>query len=662
MRIGLFTDTYTPDINGVVSSIVTLQKELEKNGHDVFVITNHRSFLTTQRDGNILRLPGMELKWLYGYKLSTPYHFSARDEVREMNLDIIHVHTEFGVGMFGRIVAKTLNIPVVSTYHTMYEDYMHYINKFDIAEIEKMGKKVTGMLSRNIGESVQALIAPSEKTKETLIKYGVTTPIYIVPTGLDLKMFRLENPDQEKINDIRKEYNIQDNDKVIVYVGRIAQEKSIEIPLEGFQFIQDEHIKFMIVGGGPQLEELKELARHYNLENRVIFTDKKPREDVPYYYACADAFVSASLTETQGMTFIESMAGGLPLFARKDKVLEDLVVEGETGYYFQDAKEFAQKVMHFLSLDKKTKLNMKEQAKNIVLKYDSDIFYNKVLSVYYQAIDDFQDAYEVLKVKTLDDYVKITVENEKEAQSYPILISVDDYFLYKIRKGTMLDRNTVKELHHKEKILLAYRACIRRLRIKDYTKKEMTTYLQQKTELVKEDIAQLIKELEEKGYINDAMYLQEKVEKMQYSLQGKGKILRSMVEKGLPYEQVKEAIDKIDDNNESEKAIFMADKIKQTIKDKSQFMTRQTIMRKLIANGFETSLARRVSEMVKLPDINEEDALDKAIHKALRSYSRRYEGHQLRNKVMTYCMNKGFSSSDVIQHLNEMEWHDEQDN
>ena len=114
MRIGLFTDTYTPDINGVVSSIVTLQKELEKNGHDVFVITNHRSLLA-KREGNILRLPGMELKWLYGYKLSTPYHFSARDEIRDMHLDVIHVHTEFGVGMFGRIVAKTLNIPVVST-------------------------------------------------------------------------------------------------------------------------------------------------------------------------------------------------------------------------------------------------------------------------------------------------------------------------------------------------------------------------------------------------------------------------------------------------------------------------------------------------------------------------------------------------------------------
>ena len=116
MRIGLFTDTYTPDVNGVVSSIVTLQKELEAHGHTVFVITNHKAFLSTQREGNVLRLPGLELKWLYGYKLSTPYHFSAKEEIRKMNLDIIHVHTEFGVGLFARIVAHSLDLPMVSTY------------------------------------------------------------------------------------------------------------------------------------------------------------------------------------------------------------------------------------------------------------------------------------------------------------------------------------------------------------------------------------------------------------------------------------------------------------------------------------------------------------------------------------------------------------------
>ena len=210
MRIGLFTDTYTPDINGVVSSIVTLQRELEKNGHDVYVITNHKA-MTMKKEGNVLRLPGLELKWLYGYKLSTPYHFSARDEIRKMQLDLIHVHTEFGVGMFGRIVAKYLNIPVVTTYHTMYEDYTHYVNRFEIDEVDKVTKKVVSTFSRSISDSAQAVISPSEKTKETLLKYGVKTPIYVIPTGLNFEKFHPDNIDPARVQEIRRQYGIQED-------------------------------------------------------------------------------------------------------------------------------------------------------------------------------------------------------------------------------------------------------------------------------------------------------------------------------------------------------------------------------------------------------------------------------------------------------------------
>ena len=165
MRIGLFSDTYLPDVNGVVSSIVTLQKVLEEHGHEVFVIANHKGLLKSIREGNTLRLPGMELKWLYGYVLSTPYHFSAKEEIRGMNLDVIHAHTEFGVGIFARMVAKDLNIPVVSTYHTMYEDYTHYINKFELEGVEDITRKVAASFSRIITDTCEGVIAPSEKTK-----------------------------------------------------------------------------------------------------------------------------------------------------------------------------------------------------------------------------------------------------------------------------------------------------------------------------------------------------------------------------------------------------------------------------------------------------------------------------------------------------------------
>ena len=169
MRIGLVTDTYTPNINGVVSSIVTLQKELESLGHEVFVICNHKS-MRSKREGNILRLSGIEIKWLYGYTFSTPYHNHAKEEIASMNLDVMHIHTEFGVGMFGRMCAKQLNIPVVITYHTMWEDYTHYINMLDINEVDKVSKKLVGTLSKQISNQAQAVISPSEKAKEKLMQ------------------------------------------------------------------------------------------------------------------------------------------------------------------------------------------------------------------------------------------------------------------------------------------------------------------------------------------------------------------------------------------------------------------------------------------------------------------------------------------------------------
>lgn len=661
MRIGLFSDTYAPDINGVVSSIVTLQKELEDNGHDVFIITNHKA-MTMKKDGNVLRLPGLELKWLYGYKLSTPYHFSAKEEVRKMNLDVIHVHTEFGVGMFGKIVAKYLNIPVVMTYHTMYEDYIHYINRFDIEEVDRVSKKIVGTLSRTVSDNSQAVISPSDKTKDMLLKYGVKTPIYVIPTGINFDKFNPNDINQEDVVKIRHQYGIKDDDNVVVYIGRIAQEKSMEIPIEAFKHIQDSNIKFLIVGGGPQLEELQQLVKSYQLESQIMFTDKILPEFIPTYYACGDCFVSASLSETQGMTFIEALACGLPVFARPDEVLTDIVVEGDSGYFFKTPKEFAEKLISFMSLGSDERHGFHERAISKIKKYDSKVFYSKIISVYYQAIDDFQDAYEVIRVKAMDDYVRIYVMNEKEDEPKKILIDLDDYFLYKIRVHTMLDRMTISQFEQKEIELEAYRSAIRRLRMRDYTRKEMLQHFQRTSNLTNESCEKVLDELQQKGYINDAQYLINKVDKMQYSLTGKGNIRRTLINKGLNRDDIDEALRALDDDDERKKAIKMAEKLKATIKDKSSKMKKQTIIRKLISLGFESDIAITTGDTLHLDEEDDAQALDKTIAKAIRSNVRKYQGQDLRNRVMLYCMRNGFQKEAIHERLDEMEWNDVHEN
>jgi len=393
MRIGLFSDTYAPDINGVVSSIVTLQHALEALGHEVFVIANQPRLFKRAYDGKILRLSGLELKWMYGYTMTSPFQPSAVRTIKAMNLDIIHAHTEFGVGIYARNVAKKLNLPLVSTYHTTYEDYTHYINPLHVKPVEKTLRKMVAKLSKYFSERGHAVIAPSAKTKAMLEGYGIKCPIHVIPTGLDLKRFDKKASSPEAIKALRQSLGFTDDTFVILFVGRLAEEKAIDLVIEGFSYVDRQKLKakLVIVGGGPDDHRLLTLAKSLNLENDVIFTGKKPSAEVPLFYHSADAFVSASLTETQGMTFIEALAAECPLFARPDDVLTELVIEEKTGYYFTSPQEFAKKVAHHIAKPQAERDAMKKAARDQVLIYDDREFGKAVADVYQQTIDDYKN-------------------------------------------------------------------------------------------------------------------------------------------------------------------------------------------------------------------------------------------------------------------------------
>ena len=658
MRIGLFSDTYLPDVNGVVSSIVTLQKELEKNGHEVYVIANHKGLLQTKREGNVLRLPGLELKWLYGYILSTPYHFSAKEEIRAMNLDVIHVHTEFGVGMFARIVAKDLNIPIIATYHTMYEDYTHYINKFDIDEVDKITRKVASSFSRIIVDSCEAVIAPSEKTKETLLKYGVSTSIHIIPTGLDLNKFNADMIDPSAITNIKAEFNLADDEKLMLYVGRIAQEKSIDLVIRGFKKValKSPKYKLMIVGGGPDLDNLKDLAKSIGIDQQVIFTGKQSPDLVPVFYAAATAFVSASTTETQGMTFIEALSTGLPIFARHDDVLEDLIDEGKSGFFFNDEEDFAGKVISYFECDAETVAKMKTCAIAKAQNYDCFKFYQDILAVYDEAIASYHLTFEVKKVKTMDDCVLITIEGNNDEET-KVLMSVDDYFAFEIKKDGLIHSSTLIELQLREKILKAWRLCIRKISIKDRTRKEMYDLLIHDNTLEIKQINDMIEKLEEKGYINDTLYMVNEIEKMQHTLYGRGMIIRNLVHKGLPFESVSNALETLSDTTERSKALRYAEKLQHSIKGKSVKMKKQMMKQKLIMQGYETNMANEIVESMNYETefFEQDQLLQKTIQKVVHTYSKRYVGRDLRNAVLRALIRKGFSTDEVLIAIEEME-------
>ena len=292
-----------------------------------------------------------------------PFIFSVYLKIRHLNFDIIHTHTEFTVGLMGRFFSMHMQIPMVHTYHTIYEDYTHYIAS--IKTVQSLVKKIIVKGSREYVKPATAVIVPSEKTKKLMLKYNVRSQIYILPTGIDLEKFG--RPDCEKMLEIRKSLNITSDDRIILVLGRISAEKSIDLVVKSMPEILRKIpcAKLIIVGDGPYRKDLEEIAESLDLRKNVIFTGRVCFDDVPNYYAIADVFVSASRTETQGLTICEAMASGTPVAVYDDENVTGIILHGESGLLFKTSEELGDSIFSILSDDKKAKLLAEGGLKSI---------------------------------------------------------------------------------------------------------------------------------------------------------------------------------------------------------------------------------------------------------------------------------------------------------
>lgn len=630
MRIGLFTDTYEPDINGVVSSIVTLQNALEKLGHEVFVITNHNK-LTIERVGNVLFLPGIEIKRLYGYTMSSFYSFKGKNEIKSMNLDIIHVHTEFGVGIFARMIAKLLKIPIVATYHTAYEDYTHYVNFMDIQFVEKYSKKLVGKISKLYSNAVNAVVAPSFKTKEMLERYGVQKPIYEIPTGLNLSRF--DDIDKNYVSEIRKYYHLEENENLAIFVGRIAPEKNITMIIEAFKFIDD--VKLMIVGGGPQLEELKSYAKQLQVEDKIIFTDKKENQFIPQYYACASCFVSASTSETQGMTYIEALAAKKVVFARRDEVVKNLIVENKNGYLFDDAYELANKMKQYFTLSEQQRIIQQQYCKDSVTQYDDLEFGKKVIAMYEDVV---KDKIIINDVRFEKDSINLITNYEE------IRVDLDTYLEYHLAKGKEITSDLWNILLKNNKKHQAYASVIRKLNYKSRTEKEVKKLLEE-FDLDKEDVDNVIQKLKAHRLLDDQAYLEAYLNSSKIAYYSNQKVREELREKGIIIEFV--------DRDENEIALQYGKKILRSTQRKSLHQQKNYIRTKMYQEGFLIeSISFVMSHLVFELDENKEKVLlDKIYQKALKMYGK-YSGYERERRIRLYLKSKGFNY-DELEEINE---------
>lgn len=375
MKVLLTSDLNPNQVNGVVISIKNLMKELEKKGVDVRLLClspSSKSYI----DGNIYYMASFPFNVYPDIRASVFPSSKLMEKILDWKPDIIHSQCEFFTYSFVEKLAKKLNCPIIHTYHTLYRYYVGYLIPGHLAE-----KLVAPVMRRRLN-SADVIVAPTVKTKKLLIEGGIGDHIVVIPTGIDLEKFENRiSQDEEEI--IKEELNIPRDAYIYGTVGRLAKEKNIDEILDCHtELIKSyDNVYLVLVGDGKYRKDLEDSVDRLGIRDRVRFTGMIEPNDIYKYYQILDFFVSASISETQGLTYIEALANGLPVVARRDTALEGVVEDGENGFIYDDV-EGLQKNIEKLINNEELLTEMKKSADNSKYKFGTEPFGSKIYDLY----------------------------------------------------------------------------------------------------------------------------------------------------------------------------------------------------------------------------------------------------------------------------------------
>ena len=318
MRVAIFSECYFPFVSGVVTHVHTLKEALEEQGHEVMIVTTNPKALCHYVKNGVLYCPAIPLKRIYGYGVSNPLNLQRLRILKEFDPDILHIHTEFSMGIFGQFVARKLKKPMVYTLHTMYDDYLFYVAPHKWGQ--NMVKPAAHLYIRSIASKATEIIGPSLKVLEFLRRCGVEHHINIVPNAVDLSDFLPQNVDRKSVEAIREKLGIRPDDVAICFVGRLGREKSLDVLIDWISehFKGDERFKLFIIGDGPEKDALLHQIHANHMDRQIQLLGKIEHSLLPPYYHACDLFATASLSEINSISMLEAMASGLYVLQRLD--------------------------------------------------------------------------------------------------------------------------------------------------------------------------------------------------------------------------------------------------------------------------------------------------------------------------------------------------------
>ena len=375
MKILISSDWYYPVVNGVVRSVLNLKEYLENQGHEVRVLTLSNT-ISSYKSEDVYYVGSLSARKIYPEARVT--NILAKTHLRSIKKwepDIIHSQCEFSTFVMAKSLSKMLNVPLVHTYHTVYEDYTHYFIKNKAA-----GVKIVAKASKTFADMCQYIIAPTKKTAKILESYNIdANKIAVIPTGIRI-------PDIYK-EDLKDELDLDKDKKILLYLGRLAEEKNIEELIRFYEKLKDSSIAFYIVGGGPYLNKLKAYSKSFSKE--INFVGMVEPSEVNKYYQAADIFTTSSTSETQGLTYYEALSNGLVAICRDDDSLDGVLEDGFNGFRFNDFDEFKTYIYKVLD-DEDFHKQLIDNARSYALEnFSVESFGSKCEDLYKKAVNEY---------------------------------------------------------------------------------------------------------------------------------------------------------------------------------------------------------------------------------------------------------------------------------